>query len=207
MISRPFAVIGLSCVFTLIMLGIVGMNVWVLAVCAVGCVTAALLLKRLQGRAIYAVCGVSILAACISFSCAEKLVYAPALDFTGEDLSVKATVTEIEFSRDKTYYILRADEIGGSEADCKMRMWLEEPVGAAAGDRISFVGDVKKIGQTEESHSYYKSNGIFLNVRADGYVSLDKADKHPLGYYADVARSYAGDALRRFVGGDIGALP
>lgn len=206
MISRPFAVIGLSCVFTLIMLGIVGMNVWVLAVCAVGCVAAALLLKRLQGRAIYAVCGVSILAACISFSCAEKLVYAPALDFTGEDLSVKATVTEIEFSRDKTYYILRADEIGGSEADCKMRLLVEDAVGAAVGDRISFVGDVKKIGQTEESHSYYKSNGIFLNVRADGYVSLDKADKHPLGYYADVARSYAGDALRRVVGGDSGDL-
>lgn len=102
MIARPFAVIGLSCVFTLIMLGVVGMNVWVLAVCAVGFVAAALLLKRMQGRAIYAVCGVSILAACISFNCAETFVYAPALDFIGDDLSVKATVTEIEFSRDRT---------------------------------------------------------------------------------------------------------
>ncbi len=206
MIARPFAFVGLSYVFALVMLGVVGMNVWVLAACAAGCAAAALFLKRLYGRAVYAVCGVSIIAACISFSYAETLVYAPAFDFIGEDLSVTATVTEIEFSRDNTYYILRADEIGGREADCKMRLWLKEPVGAAVGDTVSFVGDIKKIGQTEESHSYYKSNGIFLNVRADGYVSLIKADKHPLGYYAHVARSYAGDALRRFVGGDGGDL-
>lgn len=206
MIARPFAVIGFSCVFALIMLDIVGMNVWALVACAFGCAAAALFLKRLHSRAIYAVCGVSIIAACISFSCAENFVYTPTLDFIGNDLSVKATVTEIEFSRDNTYYILRADEIGGREADCKMRLWLKEPVGAAVGDTVSFVGDVKKIGQTEESHSYYKSNGIFLNVRADSYISLIEADKHPLGYYADVARNYAGDALRRFVGGDGGDL-
>jgi|GEM_PF-6313434 len=206
MITRPFAFIGLSYVFALVMLGIVGMNIRVLAACAVGCVAVALFVKRLHGRAIYAVCGVIVLAACISFSCAENLVYAPALDFIGEDLSVKATVAEIDFSRDRTYYILRADEIGGREADCKMRILVEDAVGAAVGDKVSFVGDVKKIGQTEESHSYYKSNGIFLNVRADGDISLTKADKHPVGYYADVARNYAGDVLRRFVGGDCGDL-
>lgn len=206
MIARPFAFVGLSYVFALIMLSVVGMNVWVLAVCALGCVAAALLLRRSHGCAVYAVCGVSIIAACISFSCTEALVYAPTFAFVGEDLSVTATVTEIEFSRDNTYYTLRADKIGGTDTDCKMRLWVEEPVGAAVGDRVSFVGDIKKIGQTEESHSYYKSNGIFLNARADGDIYLIKSDKHPLGYYADILRRYAGDTLRHFVGGNSGDL-
>ncbi len=206
MIARPFAYVGMSCVFALLMLGVFGMNVWVLVVCAVGCAAVSLFGRRLQGRAAYAVCAVGITAACVSFSCAESLVYNAALGFTGEDLSVTATVTEIELSRDNTYYTLRADEIGGREADCKMRMWLPEPVGAVVGDTVTFVGDVKKIGQTEESHVYYKSNGIFLNVRADGEVSLIPADKHPLGYYADAARSYAGDVLRHLVGGNSGDL-
>ncbi len=206
MIARPFASVGLSCVFALVMLGTVGINVWVLVVCAVGCALVALFVRCLQGRAIYAVCSLSIIASCISFVCTENFVYTAALNLAGEDLSVTATVTEIEFSRGNTYYTLRADTIDGREADCKMRMWLEKPVGAVIGDAVSFVGDIKEIGQTEESHTYYKSNGIFLSVRADGDVSVIPADNRPLGYYADVVRNYAGDALRRLVGGDSGSL-
>lgn len=206
MIARPFAVIGLSYVFALVMLGIVGLNVWVLVVCAFGCAAISLFVRRMQGRAVYAVCSLSVIAACISFNCTQAFVYSPALSFAGENLSVRATVIGTELSRDNFYYTLRAEEIGGREADCKIRLWLDEAIGAETGDTVSFVGNIEKIGQNEESHAYYKSNGIYLRANADGDVSVAAAKRHPPGYYADAARSYAGNSLRRLVGQESGDL-
>ena len=95
MIPRPFALVGLSYTAALAMLIIAGVNVWVLVVCAVGFAATALFVKQLNGRADYAVCAVSVLAACISFAGTQSLAYLPALGFAGDDLSVEATVTEI----------------------------------------------------------------------------------------------------------------
>ena len=206
MIPRPFALVGFSYTAALAMMVVAGVNVWVLVACAVGFAVTALFVKRLSGRADYAVCAVSVLAACISFVCAQALVYSPALELVGEGLSVKATVTEVETSGDNTYYTLRADVIGGRETDCKLRLYLDEPVGAEIGDTLEFSGAVKPIGQNEESHRYYQSKGVYLWAYADGEVSVIPAQKHPFGYYAHIPRAFAMSALRRFIGSDEGEL-
>lgn len=206
MIPRPFALVGLSYTAALAMLIIAGVNVWVLVVCAVGFAATALFVKQLNGRADYAVCAVSVLAACISFAGTQSLVYLPALGFAGDDLSVEATVTEIESAESGIYYTLRADKIGGNETDCKLRLYLEAPIGAVIGDAVEFVGDIKPIGSDEEAHRYYQSKGLYLWADADGVVSFTPAQRHPFGYYADIPRAYAVSALRQFVGSDEGEL-
>ncbi len=206
MIPRPFALVGLSYTFALIMLIIAGVNVWVLVACAVGFALTALFVKQLNGRADYAVCAISVLAACIGFACTQALVYSPALSLAGDDLSVDATVTEIQSVDNGMFYTLRADKIGGRETDCKLRLYLEAPIGAVIGDTVEFIGDVKPIGSNEESHKYYQSKGIYLRADADSVVSCTPAQRHPLGYYADIPRAYAVSALRQFIGSDEGEL-
>ncbi len=206
MIPRPFALVGLSYTFSLMMLIVAGVNVWVLVACAAALAVTALFVKQLKGRADYAVCAVSVLAACISVVCTQALVYLPVLDLVGENISVEATVTKIEQTDRGAYYTLRAQSIDDREADCKLRLRLDAPVGAAIGDTVELCGDVKPIGQNEQSHRFYQSRGVYLWADADGGVTYTSAKKHPLGYYADIPRFYAVSALRQFVGSDEGEL-
>ena len=72
MIPRPFALVGFSYTAALAMMVVAGVNVWVLVACAVGFAVTALFVKRLSGRADYAVCAVSVLAACMGTRAAKS---------------------------------------------------------------------------------------------------------------------------------------
>ena len=153
MISRPFALVGFSFVFTLLALGLVPDVVTVFVVCAVALIAVAVFIKRLSGRAEYAVCGICVLAACISFNFAETVLYAPALSFVGNNLEVRATVTDIESANANTYYTLHTSRIGDTETEQILRLRQKNPLEISVGDDIELTGDISKIGRSEETHN------------------------------------------------------
>ncbi len=206
MISRPFALVGFSFVFALLAPGLVPDGVAVLVVCAVALVAVSVFFRRLSGRAEYAVCALSVLAACISFNFAETVLYTPAFGFVGDDLEVIAAVEDIESTDTNTYYTLRTSHIGGVEAEQTLRLRQKEPLEISVGDRIELVGDIKQIGQNEESHGYYKSKGIFLRCESDDITAIIPADKKPIEYYVYSLRQRVTGILPEFVGGEVGGL-
>ncbi len=206
MISRPFALVGFSFVFALLVLGIVPDGVAVLAVCAVALIAVAVFVKKLSGRAEYAVCGLCVLAACISFNFAETVLYAPAQSFAGDDLAVRAEVEDIETSGTNTYYILRASHIGNAETEQTLRLRQKVPLDISVGDGIELTGDISQIGQNEESHSYYKSKGIFLRCESDDITAIIPADKKPIEHYVYSLRQRVNVILPELVGEEVGGL-
>lgn len=206
MISRPFALVGFSFVFTLLALGIVPDSVAVLVICAAVLVAVAVFLKRLSGRAEYAVCGLCVIAACISFNFAQKVLYAPALSLVGNDLEVRATVEDIESADANTYYTLSTSHIGDIETEQTLRLRQKEPLEISVGDGIELTGDISKIGQDEESHNYYKSKGIFLRCESDDITQIIPTDKKPTAYYIYMLRHSASENLLKFVGEEVGGL-
>ncbi|MBR3802198.1 MAG: ComEC/Rec2 family competence protein [Clostridia bacterium] len=206
MISRPFALVGFSFVFTLLALGIVSDVVTVFVVCAVALIAVAIFIKRLSGRAEYAVCGLCVIAACISFNFAQKVLYAPALSFVGNNLEVRATVEDIESANANTYYTLRTSHIGDIETEQTLRLRQKEPLEISVGDGIELTGDISKIGRSEETHNYYKSKGIFLRCESDDITQIIPTDKKPTAYYIYMLRHSASENLLKFVGEEVGGL-
>lgn len=206
MISRPFALVGFSFVFTLLALGLVPDVVTVFVVCAVALIVVAVFIKRLSGRAEYAVCGICVLAACISFNFAETVLYAPALSFVGNNLEVRATVTDIDSANANTYYTLRTSRIGDTETEQILRLRQKNPLEISVGDDIELTGDISKIGRSEETHNYYKSKGIFLSCESDDITQLIPSDKKSADYYLYQLRQSAGKNLLKFVGKEVGGL-
>ncbi len=206
MISRPFALVGFSFVFTLLALGLVPEGMAVLVVCAVALIVVAFFIKRLSGRAEYAVCGICVLAACISFNFAETVLYAPALSFVGDNLEVRATVTDIDSANANTYYTLRTSRIGDTETEQILRLRQKNPLEISVGDDIELTGDISKIGRSEETHNYYKSKGIFLSCESDDITQLIPSDKKSADYYLYQLRQNASKNLLKFVGEKVGGL-
>ncbi len=206
MISRPFALVGFSFVFALLALNIVSDGMAVLVVCAVALIAVAVLIKRLSGMAEYAVCGLCVLAACISFNFAQTVLYAPAQSFAGDDVEVRAEVEDIETSGTNTYYILRTSHIGNAETEQTLRLRQKVPLDISVGDGIELTGDISQIGHNEESHSYYKSKGIFLRCESDDITAIIPADKKPIEYYVYSLRQRVNVILPELVGEEVGGL-
>ncbi|MBQ3497856.1 MAG: ComEC/Rec2 family competence protein [Clostridia bacterium] len=206
MISRPFALVGFSFVFALMVLSLVPDGVAVLVACAVALIAVAVFIKRLSGRAEYAVCGLCVLAACICFNFAGTATYNSALRFVGEELEIKAEVEDIESTDTNTYYMLSTLSIGGIETGQKLRLRQKEPLDIDIGDSVELVGNISRIGQNEESHNYYKSKGIFLRCESDNITAVNPKDKKPIEYYIYTLRQSAGENLLKFVGEEVGGL-
>lgn len=206
MISRPFALAGFSFVFALLALNLVPDGVAVLAVCAAALIAVAIFIKRLSGRAEYAVCGLCVLAACISFNFAQTVTYNSALGFVGEELEIKAEVEDIESTDTNTYYTLSTLSIGGVETEQKLRLRQKEPLDVGIGDGVELVGDISEIGQDEESHNYYKSKGIFLRCESDNITVINPTDKKSVEYYIYMFRQSAGAGLYECAGEEVGGL-
>lgn len=206
MISRPFALVGFSFVFALLALGIVPDGVAVLIICAAFLLVVSLFARRLSGRAEYAVCALSVLAACISFNFAQTVLYTPALSLVGNDLAVKAVVEDIESTDTNTYYTLRTSLIGETETEQTLRLRQKEALEINVGDGIELIGDIKQIGQNEESRDYYKSKGIFLRCESNNITAIIPADKKPISFYVYSLRQRVAGTLPEFVGEDVGGL-
>lgn len=206
MIPRPFALVGFSFVFALLVLNIVPDCTAVIAVCAAALIAVAIFIKKLSGRAEYAVCGICVLAACISFNFAGVAAYNSALGFTDDELEIKAVVEDIETSGTNTYYILRTSHIGNTETEHTLRLRQKEPLGIDIGDGVELVGDIKRIGQNEESHRYYKSKGIFLRCESNDIKEIIPRDKKPIGYYIYLLRQSVSADLYERVGEEVGGL-
>ncbi len=206
MISRPLALVGFSFVFALLALNLVPDGAAVLVVCAVALITVAVFINRLSGRSEYAVCGLCVIAACIGFNFAQTVTYASASSFVGDDLEIKATVTDIESTGTNTYYTLRTSSIGTVGTEQKLRLRQKEPLNVSVGDGVELVGDIKQIGQNEESHSYYKSKGIFLRCESDDITAITPTDKKPIGYYIYLLRQSVSAGLYERVGEEVGGL-
>ncbi|MBQ8027763.1 MAG: ComEC/Rec2 family competence protein [Clostridia bacterium] len=206
MISRPFALVGLSFVFALLVFNLVEGSAVVFLICAVGCILIAAFVKSLPERANYIVCAVSILSACVSFMSTEKLDYSQALGFIGEDASDTARVNDISTVSTGTYYTLDASEINGVQVECKLRLYQKNKLAANVDDELSFVGDIEIIGADEESHNYYKSKGIFLKCTADNEIAIAESLKKTASYYIRIIKDYICLTLGEFVSGDSGSL-
>ncbi len=206
MISRPFALVGFSFVFALLVLGIVPDGVAVLAVCAGALVAVAIFVKRLSGRAEYAVCGLCVLAACISFNFAGTATYNSALGFTGDELEIKAEVIDIESTDTNTYYTLSTLSIGGVGTEQKLRLRQKEPLDIDIGDGIELVGDIKQIGQDTQSHKFYKAKGIFLRCESDNIIKIIPTGEKPIEYYIYTLRQSISARLYECIGEEAGGL-
>ncbi len=206
MISRPFALVGFSFTAALLVLNLMSDSLWLLAAAVVVGLMVTVLVRGFSKRATYAVCFVSVLAACVSFLATEKLVYSAAVDLVQKDAFVTAEITDIEPDEGGVYYMLRSVTVGGESSCHKMRLWQKDLLDADIGDKITFQCNIELIGKNSESRRFYKSRGLFLNCIADSAPTVTKAENKPLLYYIKRVRDYAADTLNLLIDSQSGAL-
>ncbi len=204
MIARPFALVGFSFVFGLLVLNVSNGSTLIVAAVAAGCILVALLVKALPDRAVYVIAALGVVASCVSFEGSERFDYRPALSLADDNTEICAIVNDIKTKSDGTYYILDSVTIGNTEAE--YRLWMRSEEKMNVGDKIVFNGEVKSAGQDEETHRYYKSKGIYLYCKADSEINTVAVGERPISALLYKAREFASSSLFKLVGGDEGGL-
>jgi len=159
--SRPFAVIGFSMLFSLIMLFF--LPEWfiypALGVFALGLVIALVLRRKTAITAM-----ASGLLAALALLAQLNVVYYPALEHVGENVQVRAVVISNPEGRFGRYvYQLRAMSIDGQPVNLRLRFTSHVPTYARPYDEIEFTGNVFMLGAEDpEAAQIHKARGVYL---------------------------------------------
>lgn len=202
--KRPFAVIGLSLMFSIILASLLTETV---AVC-VGAglfltATACLFLRKLPKA--LPVCLLVNVAGIFIYCCIIRLIYMPLSVYAGEFCEIRGVVTKTEQTQNGTHRAyLQVEEVNGKDVSFDLRLTVDESW-LSAYDEICFTTTLKEptnvAGSNFNNINYLHSKGIAFTAYAS-YVDIDILGKGERPWYGvfDDLRGMLLDALDHMLG-------
>jgi len=179
--SRPFAVIGFTMLFTLALLFFLPeWAVYAVLVAAALGLCACLVMRRKDSSPVIPAAFASIVFACVLLLGQLAFGYYPALQNIGENLDVRArVVSNAEVRYNRHYYRLQTITVNGEAINLKLRLSSPYAIDCAPYDEIAYTGAVFPLGKDDpEMSDYYKAQGVWLGTYAQSYGE-DRFDVHP----------------------------
>ena len=208
MISRPFALVGLSFTLALAVLNLIDGASFVLVLFALCSLVVCIFCKGFERRGVYSVVCLSILLACSVFGLYESYIYSPALELVGREKEVLAQIVSLPVKGTSSWnYILKVEQIDGAACSGKLLFSVENPLDASAYDRISFVGRINSIeNYPEDLTAYYKAKGVYWQCADCTEYKISPCTKKPFGYWLLEAKEYIRDRFAGLMQGDSAGL-
>jgi len=167
--SRPFAVVGFSFLFTCAFLFF--LPDWALYVAlAVFAAGFALALALRQKGAVPAALASAALA-CLLMLVQLGQAYYPALQSAYNSVEIRAVITgDADAQYGRYYYPLQTVSIEGQKKKLKLRLSSKYPIYAAPYDEIAFTGSIFSLGGDDPDMALnYRARGIYLGVYPDSF--------------------------------------
>ncbi len=128
-----------------------------------------------------------------------------AQSLTGENVSVKATVCEAPYRKDKSarhYVVCEIEEVGGERLKGRIRLSFSptndgiDPDELVIGNTLSFTGRVYIPGEGDKSiERYFQGENILLGAYGAKNLTVTEPKARGITYYFYLIRSYATDTL------------
>lgn len=198
--KRPLAVTGFCMLLFMLLCiqlesSILALSVLIIS--AIGLVLSTFL-KPKQALLCAAVC-LGIGSACLLFLNGEY-ERQKTLSLCGEQISVQAVISEKpEFSHEngRYYAVAKLKSISGEKAYGKIRLSFSETYDEVdsqslkIGDRITFNGNVYKIGESSSDiHKYFNSIGIYTGAYTIQNLKIEPPSHRPIYYYVSIVRDW-----------------
>ncbi|MDR1464135.1 MAG: ComEC/Rec2 family competence protein [Oscillospiraceae bacterium] len=218
--ARPFAVVGFAMLFPLAVLFFLPEVAVIpaLALFALGLLGSLFLRlrRKLSGRApgssaVPVACGAALLA-CLLLWIQLTRQYYPALACVGDDLQIRATVTDTaEHRYGRYYYQIRTQSVNGVSTEVKLRLSTRVPIYAEPYDTVAYTGRIFRLGgEDPESVRLSRAQGVWLGSDSSNFgedpVEVFPAAKRPPTALLFRLREIIQSTLTRRFPGEPGAL-
>lgn len=200
--KRPFAVIGLSYLFALVVALACGER-WsfYLALALLPAFVVSLFVRPLRKQKTVPV---ALLSACIAFAAffaANTAIVKPVKVLEGQTAFVVGTIADIPYEQyGRYYYTIETTQIAyeGAPQQIRFMLSLNSPVEANFFDNISCNVRFRQV--YEPAQDYYAAKGMFVSGSAqEGDVQVTENPDKPLYYYALYARQAIAQAVRDII--------
>ncbi len=210
--SRPFAVIGFTVLFTIALLFKfdIGVTVAALAVFSVALILG-LLIKSLRNNSTFICSVLSVILSCLLLLGTNEFLYVPAISYNGKTCNIIAElISEPEFEYGNCYYLARIKEIDCEEVDLKARLVFSAAPDTEPYDYVSGRFTFYIPGESNDvSLSINKSNGVFIGAypyeNEYSFISVPESEK-PFGKIITDIRNSIRNAVYRVLPNENGAL-
>lgn len=204
------AVIGISFLFTLVIIGKTGEHsaVIFLAISALAFITAILIKPLRQASVLPSAC-LAVASACLLFIMQTQYEYKPQMSFVGENLSVEGTVLENQGKTDSgSYrYIIKTSKVNGKDYKMKVRLSSSQLADAEYYDTVSIKNaTIYELGKDSSTKLYYKSTGVYTGAYTIEEIEHTKTQDKPFYYNFIKLREYIKDTISGLLPHDEGAV-
>lgn len=213
---RPLAVIGFTCLGTLVAASYLGfyVNASLAVLFFVAAVVAFAAFRHAKGGRAAALLLVTAAAAAGLWCLKYQLVYQPCAALAGQQATVSGVVVDgpQHTTGGYYYYIIQADTVtlpGGQKGRAqKLRAGFSSPLTAKPYDRVAFRAKLALpySGAGYDGVGYYHSKGIYLTAKPLADATVTPNPRPPLMYYAVTLRHVIHDRIVAAVEGQPGAL-
>ncbi|NCC87551.1 MAG: ComEC/Rec2 family competence protein [Clostridia bacterium] len=208
--KRPMAVIGISFLFTLVIIGKTGEHFAVifLAISALAFIPAISIKSLRQASVLPSAC-LAVASACLLFILQTQYEYKPQLSFVGENVSVEGTVLENQGKTDSgSYrYIIKTSKVNGKDYKMKIRLSSTQLADAEYYDNISIKNaTIYELGNDSSIKLYYKSTGVYIGAYTTEEIEHTKTQDKPFYYIFISLREYIKDTISGLLPNDEGAV-
>ena len=206
---RPFAVVGFTLFFVLVLVLYAGQKAAaaVLAAAAVAFVICVIFKSTRRDFVLPTAC-ISVVAACLLGMSAGLVPQEAEELFAGSEHRVRACAVSLEEkSGGRFYTVVKTSEIDGREYELKIRLSSEIPLGADPYDCIEGDFMLYNLGEnSRQSRNYYLSQNVFLGGYRVGEISVFDSSEKTIGYHVLMLRKGIRDSLNEKMQGSRGAL-
>lgn len=185
-LTRPFAFIGFTFFFALIILNNISSPL-VFLVLLISSLLALVFLsiKRFRDKRLLPIVFLVIASSSILLQTVSTSVYKPAEHLIGDNVKIEAVLTDLPISRyGNFYYTLKAKSIDGNESNLKIRLSSTDKLNISPYDKVSLNADkLFLLGDSDSRHEYWKSKGIFLGAYTYSGIEIIVTENKPLNSY------------------------
>jgi len=204
------AVIGISFLFTLVIIGKTGeySAVVFLAISLVAFILAISIRSLRQAAVLPSAC-LAVASACLLFILQTQYEYKPQISFVGQDVSIQGTVIEVQDKTDsESYrYIIKTSKVNGQDYKMKIRLSSTKLPDADYYDTISIKNaTIYELGKDSSIKLYYKSIGVYIGAYTYEEIEHTKTQDKPFYYNFIKLREYIKDTIGELLPNDEGAL-
>ena len=184
--ARPMALVGITFLCTLTVVGVLGYNVAAAFVVFgfIGFVIS-MIIKETRRAAVIPAAFLTVTAACLCFCIATVTVYRPVAALAGKTVDVTAKIVDLPVSKyGKNYYEIKTQSINlnGAPQNVKIRLSSKDKLDADPYDTMNMKLRLYGFG-SDNSTNYYKAKGIYLGAYSVGDITITPAKSKPPYYY------------------------
>ncbi|MDR0315013.1 MAG: ComEC/Rec2 family competence protein [Oscillospiraceae bacterium] len=209
--KRPLAVIGITFLATLILIGTSdGPYATVLLIASAVLFILSISIKSVKKAAVIPSVCLAVAAACILFIMQTQFEYNPAVEMADREVSLEGTVTDVlGKNKNGSYrYIIKTDKIQGQQREVNIRLSSKTLPDADYYDRVKINNaTLYKLGeQSENAHLYFKSSRVYIGAYTYEEIEPISPDDKPFMYRIVKIRHYIKDTVTDKLPGEEGAV-